>query len=94
MDPNKCSLCIWCSLMGGMAMLYHFYKIKKHDLKEKAFGCFRHENIEPSSPYLRGFSDDFIIPVSRWTELHPEEIDKIKELKTFASECRSWTMLD
>ena len=67
---------------GGMAMLYHFYKIKKHDLKEKAFGCFRHDNIEPSSPYLRGFSDDFIIPVSRWTELRQKEVDKIKNLKT------------
>jgi len=67
---------------GGMAMLYHFYKIKKYDLTEKAFGCFRHENIEPSSPYLRGFSDDFIIPVSRWTELSQKEVDKIKSLKT------------
>ena len=67
---------------GGMAMLYHFYKIKKYDLTEKAFGCFRHENIEPSSPYLRGFSDDFIIPVSRWTELRQKEVDKFKNLKT------------
>ena len=67
---------------GGMAMLYYFYKIKKYDLKEKAFGCFRHDNIEPSSPYLRGFSDDFIIPVSRWTELRQKEVDKINSLKT------------
>ena len=67
---------------GGMAMLYHFYKIKKYDLLEKAFGCFRHENIEPSSPYLRGFSDDFVIPVSRWTELRQKEVDKFKNLKT------------
>ena len=67
---------------GGMAMLYYFYGIEKYDLKEKAFGCFRHNNIEPSSPYLRGFSDDFIIPVSRWTELRQTEVDKIKDLKT------------
>ncbi|NDH70563.1 MAG: hypothetical protein EBY54_04200 [Proteobacteria bacterium] len=53
-----------------------------NDLKEKAFGCFRHDNIEPSSPYLRGFSDDFIIPVSRWTELDQNEVDEIKDLKT------------
>ena len=57
-------------------------RIKKYDLKEKAFGCFRHDNIEPSSPYLRGFSDDFIIPVSRWTELRQKEVDKFKNLKT------------
>ena len=67
---------------GGMAMLYHFYGIKKYDLKEKAFGCFRHNNNQPSSPYHTGFSDDFIIPVSRWTELRQTEVDKIKDLKT------------
>ncbi|GIR44555.1 MAG: hypothetical protein CM15mP54_14090 [Paracoccaceae bacterium] len=59
---------IWC-LLGWNGNAVSFLKIKKYDLTEKAFGCFRHENIEPSSPYLRGFSDDFIIPVSRWTEL-------------------------
>ena len=31
---------------------------------------------------MRGFSDDFIIPVSRWTELRQTEVDKIKDLKT------------
>jgi hypothetical protein len=29
---------------------------------------FNHHNRKPASPYLRGFSDDFSIPVSRWTE--------------------------
>ena len=39
-----------------------------------AFGCFRHRNLAPASPYLRGFSDDVLIPVSRWTEMREEEI--------------------
>ncbi|MFQ5439553.1 MAG: homoserine O-succinyltransferase, partial [Paracoccaceae bacterium] len=47
---------------GGMAMINHFHGIDKHLLKQKAFGCFRHRNLEPASPYLRGFSDDFVIP--------------------------------
>ena len=59
---------------GGMAMINHFHGIQKHMLNKKAFGCFRHQNIAPSSPYLRGFSDDFVIPVSRWTEMREDEI--------------------
>lgn len=59
---------------GGMAMINHFHGVPKHDLAAKAFGCFRHVNMAPTSPYLRGFSDDFIIPVSRWTEMRQSEI--------------------
>ncbi|MEI4194894.1 homoserine O-acetyltransferase MetA [Roseovarius sp. E0-M6] len=59
---------------GGMAMINHFHGVAKHMLSEKAFGCFRHRNMAPSSPYLRGFSDDCVIPVSRWTEMRAAEI--------------------
>ncbi len=60
---------------GGMAMINHFHGVKKHILTEKSFGCFRHEVIDPANPYLRGFSDDCVIPVSRWTEMRQDEID-------------------
>ena len=59
---------------GGMAMINHFHGIEKHMLTQKAFGCFRHGNMAPASPYLRGFSDDCVIPVSRWTEMRRAEI--------------------
>ncbi len=36
----------------------------------------------PASPYLRGFSDDFVIPVSRWTEMRQDEIDTAPGLTT------------
>ena len=67
---------------GGMAMINHFHGVKKHMLDHKAFGCFRHKNLAPTSPYLRGFSDDFVIPVSRWTEMKQAEIDAAPGLKT------------
>lgn len=67
---------------GGMAMAYHLHGLKKHMLDKKAFGCFRHQNLDPASPYLRGFSDDFVIPVSRWTEIRQSEVDKSKGLRT------------
>jgi homoserine O-succinyltransferase len=60
---------------GGMAMINHFHGVKKHMLDHKAFGCFRHRNMDPASPYLRGFSDDCVIPVSRWTEMKRAEIE-------------------
>ncbi len=53
---------------GGMAMINHFHGVQKHILDHKLFGCYRHSNLAPASPYLRGFSDDCVIPVSRWTE--------------------------
>lgn len=59
---------------GGMAMINHFHGVQKHMLDHKAFGCIRHRNCVPSSPYLRGFSDDMVMPVSRWTEMKRDEI--------------------
>ncbi|MEM8582380.1 MAG: homoserine O-succinyltransferase, partial [Pseudomonadota bacterium] len=67
---------------GGMAMINYFHGVKKHLLERKAFGCFRHQNLAPASPYLRGFSDDFVIPVSRWTEMKQNEISEKPDLKT------------
>ncbi|MBO9433031.1 homoserine O-succinyltransferase [Ruegeria sp. R13_0] len=67
---------------GGMAMINHFHGVKKHMLDAKAFGCFRHRNLLPSSPFLRGFSDDCVIPVSRWTEMKQAEIDAADGLVT------------
>ncbi|GLT10412.1 homoserine O-succinyltransferase [Sulfitobacter sp. PR48] len=67
---------------GGMAMINHFHGVRKHILEEKAFGCFRHRNLAPASPYLRGFSDDCVVPVSRWTEMRQDEVDAHPQLTT------------
>ena len=61
---------------GGMAMINYFHGVTKHLLDAKAFGCFRHKNLDAASPYLRGFSDDCVIPVSRWTEMDAGEINQ------------------
>lgn len=60
---------------GGMAMAWHFHGVEKHMLDRKAFGCFRVSNEDPSSPYLRGFSDECVIPVSRWTEVRRDAVE-------------------
>ncbi len=67
---------------GGMAMLKHFHGIDKHILTAKKFGCYTHRTCVPASPYLRGFSDQFVIPVSRWTEIWQNELDAVDGLRT------------
>jgi len=75
--PSTLGVC-W----GGMAMINYFHGVPKHLLKAKAFGCFRHRNMAPASPFLNGFSDDCVIPVSRWTEMRQGEIDAAPGLTT------------
>ncbi|MCA0433063.1 MAG: homoserine O-succinyltransferase [Proteobacteria bacterium] len=61
---------------GAQAALYHFHKVPKHTLPAKAFGIYRHKNLNPSSTFLRGLSDDFSMPVSRWTEVRRADLPK------------------
>ena len=60
---------------GGMAMAHHFHEVEKHMLPEKAFGLYRHRAVAPQSPLLRGFSDELVVPVSRWTEMRQAECE-------------------
>ncbi|MBP7242221.1 homoserine O-succinyltransferase [Amaricoccus sp.] len=66
---------------GGMAMLNHFYGVPKHALPAKAFGCFRHRAVAAGSPWLQGFSDSFMVPVSRWTEVRHEDLGLHADLR-------------
>ncbi|MEO1774380.1 MAG: homoserine O-succinyltransferase [Pseudomonadota bacterium] len=70
---------------GAQAMLHHFHGVEKHALAAKAFGCFRHRNMAPAHPLLRGFSDDFVVPVSRWTEVRAEEMPEGRGLQVLMS---------
>jgi homoserine O-succinyltransferase/O-acetyltransferase len=79
---------------GGMALAYHFHGLPKHALPAKAFGCFLHRNLAPSSPYLRGFSDDFVLPVSRWTEMRQDDIDRAGLQTLLTSDATGPCMVD
>lgn len=65
---------------GAMAAIKHFHGVPKYELDQKAFGVYRHRNLNPTSPYLSGFSDDFQIPVSRWTEVRTADIKQHSDL--------------
>ena len=49
----------FCICWGAQAAIFSHHGVGKHRLSHKAFGVFRHKNLNPASPYLRGFSDDF-----------------------------------
>jgi homoserine O-succinyltransferase len=67
---HRCLAICW----AAQAALHHFHAVPKHELSAKAFGVFRHRTQALASPYLRGFSDTFDIPVSRWTEVRAADI--------------------
>lgn len=66
---------------GAMAAIYHFHGVPKHTLPAKAFGVYRHRNLNPASVYLNGFSDDFAVPVSRWTEVRRADVETLPGLE-------------
>jgi homoserine O-succinyltransferase/O-acetyltransferase len=66
---------------AAQAAIYRFHRVNKHALASKAFGIYAHRNLNPASPYLRGFSDDFAMPVSRWTEVRKNEIPGNRNLE-------------
>ncbi|MCJ2186448.1 homoserine O-succinyltransferase [Novosphingobium beihaiensis] len=72
---------------AAQAALQYFYDVPKLHLKEKAFGVFRHRNMEPYSPYLRGFSDSFSVPVSRWAQACPDALAAVDAITVLAA-CR------
>ena len=54
---------------GAQAALHHFHGVKRYRMDEKAFGVFRHRIVNPRSPFLRGMSDNPMIPVSRYNDM-------------------------
>lgn len=66
---------------GVQAALYHFHGVARKRRAEKAVGVYRHQNMQPTSPYLRGFSDDFAIPVSRYNDIDRATLPEDGSLK-------------
>jgi homoserine O-succinyltransferase len=78
---HRCFTICW----AAQAALYHFHGVQKRALARKAFGIFGHANLAPASPYLRGVSDSFDVPVSRWTEACPAALQAAPGLRILAA---------
>lgn len=60
---------------GAQAALQYFYGIEKYELPKKKFGVFNHTRIKKDSILLRGFDEEFLVPVSRHTEVRKADIE-------------------
>ena len=64
---------------GAQAALHHFHQARRYRMENKAFGVFRHKLVGGPTPWLRGFSDSPMIPVSRYNDIDktslPAELD-------------------
>ena len=70
---------------GAQAGLYYHYGIEKRTLPEKLTGVFRHKNLLPDHPIMRGFDDEFYVPHSRHTTIYEEDILKNSQLCLLSS---------
>ena len=69
---------------GAQAALHHFHGIPKHVLPAKRFGVYAHRRTVSGSTLLRGFDDEFLVPVSRHTENHAADLDGVPGLDILA----------
>lgn len=74
---HSCLTICW----GAQAALRHFHGVDKHLLSQKRSGVYAHRLVAPCSPYLRGLADEVDVPVSRWTEVRPEDLPAEAGLK-------------
>lgn len=79
---NVCSRLSIC--WGAQAALKHAYGIEKQPLESKAFGIFPHHVTDWKYPLVEGFDDEFLVPVSRHTEIKRADIEQIPDLHILA----------
>jgi homoserine O-succinyltransferase len=69
---------------AAQAGLYYHYGVPKYPLDQKMFGVFPQHSLQPQLPIFRGFDDVFMMPHSRHTEIHREDILACKDLQLIA----------
>lgn len=70
---------------AAQAGLYHLFGVPKYSLPQKKFGVFKNWQSEgQGDPLLRGFDDVFLMPQSRHTQIHADDIAAQKGLVVLA----------
>lgn len=82
---HSCFFICW----GAQAALFHQHGIPKYDLGKKVFGVYCQRVVSRFSPLVTGFDDEFLMPVSRYTEVHLEDIEKVPDLEVLVVSDRS-----
>jgi homoserine O-succinyltransferase len=91
--PELCAIFDWAAknvfssfniCWGAQAALYHRHKVPKYLLPRKLSGIFEHRVVRRGTDILRGFTDSFPVPVSRYTEVRARDIQKHAALEVLA----------
>ena len=70
---------------AAQAGLFYHYGIDKRPLSKKMFGVFPHRVLDRSCPLVRGFDDEFFIPVSRHTAIDEDAVRACEQLRVIAA---------
>ncbi len=70
------------------ALAYH-HGVGKRALARKCSGVFLHTNLAPHNPLMRGMDRVFTVPVSRHSEVSPDDLPRGAGLEILASSARS-----
>ena len=60
---------------GAQTLLYHFHAVPKYECGTKLFGVYTHRLNPVPGRLMRGFTDSFPMPVSRYTENRRGDLD-------------------
>ena len=74
---------------GAQAALYHHYGVPKFPLEHKIFGVYSQRVTSRGTPVTVGFDDEFLMPVSRYTEVRLADVEKVADLDVLAISDRS-----
>ena len=74
---------------AAQAGLYYYYGVPKYQLGQKMFGIYEQNILCPLLPIFRGFDDQFMMPQSRHSEVHVEDIAQHQELLLIAQSEKS-----
>ena len=81
--PGLCAILDWARARSisslyicwaAQAALYRFHGVPKHPLARKLFGVFRQRATGAGAGLLRGFGEEFPVPVSRHTEVRASDL--------------------
>src|SRR5262249_2200692 len=96
--PGLCAIFDWArarSIAGlsicwaGQAALHRFHGVPKYRLPEKMFGVFRQGVVDASSRLVRGFGEEFPVPVSRHTDVRRSDLPAGEGLRVLAASAES-----
>lgn len=81
---------------GAQAGLYYHYGIRKFELPAKLSGIYKQNTIHRKTEIVRGFDDTFLVPVSRYTGIIREDVEKCSDLSIIADseECGPYIIID